>query len=135
GGGTALEAVEAAIRVLEEDGTFAAGRGSFLDEDGDVSLDAGIMDGETLNTGSIAAAIGVPNAISLARAVLDSPHAVIVGEGARRFAERHGVAVCEPADMVHPRERARWEAMDGGRARPDWAAQMFGDTVGGVARD
>src|SRR4051812_50162541 len=59
-GGSALDAVEAAVRVLEDDGTFDAGRGSFLDEDGNVSLDAGIMDGSTLNTGSVAAAMGVP---------------------------------------------------------------------------
>ena len=135
GGGSALDAVEAAVRVMEDDGTFDAGRSSFLDEDGNVSLDAGMMDGTTLNTGSVAAAMGVPNAVSLARAVLESPHAVIVGDGARRFAERHGVAVCDPAEMVHPRERARWLAAGGGEARPDWAAQMFGDTVGAVARD
>jgi beta-aspartyl-peptidase (threonine type) len=135
GGGSAIDAVEAAVNVLENDGTFDAGRGSFLDEDGNVSVDAGIMDGATLNTGSVAAAIGVPNAVTLARAVLESPHAVIVGDGARRFAERHGVAVCDPAELVHPRERARWLAAGGGLAKPDWAAQMFGDTVGAVARD
>jgi beta-aspartyl-peptidase (threonine type) len=133
--GSALDAVEAAVRSLEDNGTFDAGRGSFLDEDGFVSLDAGMMDGSTLNTGSVAAAIGVPNAVSLARAVLESPHAVIVGDGARRFAERAGVAVCDPADMVHPRERERWLAAGGGQAAPDWATQMFGDTVGAVARD
>src|ERR1700693_3378930 len=54
-GGSSMDAVEAAVRVLEDDGTFDAGRGSFLDEDGQVSLDAGIMDGESLNTGSVAA--------------------------------------------------------------------------------
>ena len=135
GGGSALDAVEAAVRVLEDDGTFDAGRGSFLDEDGNVSLDAGIMDGSTLDTGSVAAAIGVPNAVSLARAVLATEHAVIVGDGARRFAERHGVTVCDPADMVHPRERARWQMLGGGQPRSDWADQMFGDTVGAVARD
>jgi L-asparaginase / beta-aspartyl-peptidase len=135
GGGSALDAVEAAVRVLEDDGLFDAGRGSFLDEDGEVSLDAGIMDGETLNTGSVAAAIGVPNAVTLARAVLASPHAVIVGPGARRFAEAHGVAVCEPGTMVSERERARWLAAGGGQAKPDWAEQMFGDTVGAVALD
>ena len=134
-GGSSLDAVEAAVRVLEDDGTFDAGRGSFLDEDGQVSLDAGVMDGETLNTGSVAAAIGVPNAVTLARAVLDSPHAVIVGPGARRFAESHGVEVCDPETMIHPRERARWLAAGGGQAKPDWAAQMFGDTVGAVAMD
>jgi beta-aspartyl-peptidase (threonine type) len=135
GGGSALDAVEAAVRSMEDDGTFDAGRGSFLDEDGNVSLDAGIMDGSTLDTGSVAAAIGVPNAITLARAVLASPHAVIVGDGARRFAEAHGVAVCDPAEMVSERERARWLAAGGGQAKPDWAAQMFGDTVGAVAMD
>jgi beta-aspartyl-peptidase (threonine type) len=134
-GGSALDAVEAAVRVMEDDGTFDAGRGSFLDEDGNVSLDAGIMDGATLNTGSVAAAIGVPNPVSLARAVLESPHAVIVGDGARRFAERHGIAVCDPAALIHPRERARWLAAGGGEARPGWAAQLFGDTVGALARD
>ena len=134
-GGSSMDAVEAAVRVLEDDGTFDAGRGSFLDEDGEVSLDAGIMDGETLNTGSVAAAIGVPNAVTLARAVLDSPHAVIVGPGARRFAESHGVAVCEPETMISERERARWLAAGGGQADPDWAAQLFGDTVGAVALD
>lgn len=135
GGGTALDAVEAAVRVLEEDGTFDAGRGSFLDEDGKVSLDAGLMDGATLATGSVAAAMGVRSAVALARRVLESPHAVIVGDGARRFAERHGVETCDPEDLVHPRERARWEAAGGGQAGPDWAAQMFGDTVGAVALD
>lgn len=134
-GGSALDAVEAAVRVLEDDGTFDAGRGSFLDEDGNVSLDAGMMDGATLATGSVAAAIGVRSAVTLARRVLESPHAVIVGEGARRFAEQHGVETCDPADLVHPRERARWEAAGGGQAGPDWAAQMFGDTVGAVALD
>ncbi len=134
-GGSAIDAVEAAVNVLEDSGIFDAGRGSFLDEDGNVSVDAGVMDGSTLNTGSVAAAIGVPNAVTLARAVLESPHAVIVGEGAHRFAQSHGVPVCDPADLVHAREKARWLAAGGGQAKPNWAAQMFGDTVGALARD
>src|SRR3954451_16187851 len=134
-GRSALDAVEAGVRVLEDSGAFDAGRGSVLDEDGNVSLDAGIMDGTTLNTGSVAAAMGVPNAVTLARAVLDSPHAVIVGDGARRVAERHGVAVRDPGAMVHPREYRRWEDAGGREAPADWAAQLFGDTVGAVARD
>ncbi len=134
-GGSALDAVEVAVRVLEDDGTFDAGRGSFLDEDGNVSLDAGVMDGATLATGSVAAAIGVRNAVTLARRVLESQHAVIVGPGARRFAEAHGVEVCDPAEMVHPREHARWVAAGGGQRGPEWSSQMFGDTVGAVALD
>ena len=134
-GGSALDAVEAAVRVLEDDGTFDAGRGSFLDESGTVSLDAGIMDGATLEAGSIAAGVGIRNAVTVARRVLESPHAVIVGEGARRFAEATGCEVCDPAEMVHPRELARWQAAGGGQADPNWASQMFGDTVGAVALD
>jgi beta-aspartyl-peptidase (threonine type) len=134
-GGSALDACEAAVRVLEDDGTFDAGRGSFLDEDGNVSLDAGMMDGATLETGSIAGGIGIRNAVTVARRVLESPHAVIVGDGVRRFAERAGCDTCDPAEMVHPRERARWEAAGGGQATPNWAQQMFGDTVGAVALD
>ena len=119
-GGSSLDAVEQAVRVLEDDGTFDAGRGSFLDEDGNVSLDAGIMDGRTLATGSVVAAIGVPNAVTLARRVLESPHAVIVGPGARRFAEAHGVAVCEPEEMVGG---SRWRGVRTDRATrrvPRW---------------
>jgi len=134
-GGSALDAVEAAVRALEDDGSFDAGRGSFLDETGTVSLDAGIMDGATLKTGSIAAGIGIRNAVTVARRVLESPHAVIVGEGARLFAERTGCDVCDPAEMVHPRELARWQAAGGGGGGPNWASQLFGDTVGAVALD
>ena len=135
GGGSALDAVEAAVRSLEDDGTFDAGRGSFLDETGTVSTDAGIMDGGTLDTGSIAGGVGVRNPVTVARRVLESPHAVIVGDGVRLFAERTGAETCDPAEMVHPRERARWEASGGGQAEPDWASKMFGDTVGAVALD
>lgn len=134
-GGPSLDAVEAAVRFLEAHGAFDAGYGSFLDEDGEVSLDAGIMDGATLATGSVAAVEGVPHPVTLARRVLEGEWAVVVGPGARRYAERHDVEVCEPADLVHPRERARWEAAGGGEARAGWAASLFGDTVGAVALD
>jgi beta-aspartyl-peptidase (threonine type) len=60
---------------------------------------------------------------------------VIVGPGARRFAEATGCEVCDPEAMVHPRERARWLAAGGGRRGPEWSSQMFGDTVGAVALD
>ncbi|HVA87430.1 MAG TPA: isoaspartyl peptidase/L-asparaginase [Candidatus Saccharimonadales bacterium] len=135
GGGSSLDAVEAAIRVLEANDAFDAGFGSFLDEDGEVSLDAGMMDGATLATGSVAAVQGVPHPVSLARRVLESDYAVIVGPGARRFAERHGVELCDPATLVHERERARWLASGAGQVSPGWAARLFGDTVGAVARD
>ena len=134
-GGTSLDAVEAAVRVMESHGAFDAGYGSFLDEDGQISLDAGMMDGATLATGSVAAVQGVPHPVTLARRVLESEYAVIVGPGALRFAQGHGVATVDPATQVHPREHERWLASGGGQARAGWAAKLFGDTVGAVALD
>jgi beta-aspartyl-peptidase (threonine type) len=133
-GGSSLDAVEQAVVQLENDETFDAGFGSFLDIEGRVTLDAGMMDGRTLATGSVAAVTGVPNPIRLARRVLESPHAVIVGEGARAFAVAESLPVCEPHELVCEREKARWEAMSG-LDTSEWAAEMFGDTVGAVALD
>jgi beta-aspartyl-peptidase (threonine type) len=78
--------------------------------------------------------LGVPNAITLARSVMDSPLSVVVGPGAHEFAVRTGVPTCAPESMISPRERERWEA-SGGRQREGWAGALFGDTVGAVARD
>lgn len=135
GGGTALDAVELAVRALEESGIFGAGRGSALTEDGVIELDAGMMDGATLDVGSVATVIGVPHPITLARRVLESPFAVFTGAGARRFAERANVETCDPGELVSDREREAWEAR---RAHPDpdWVTTMFGrDTVGAIALD
>lgn len=134
-GGTALDAVESAVRELEESGIFGAGRGSALTEEGVIELDAGMMDGATLDVGSVATVTGVPHPITLARRVLESPFAVFTGVGARRIAERMGVETCDPGELVSDRERQAWEAR---RAQPDadWVRTMFGrDTVGAVALD
>jgi L-asparaginase / beta-aspartyl-peptidase len=134
-GGTALDAVETAVRNLEGSGIFGAGRGSALSEEGFIELDAGMMDGEHLHVGSVASVRGVPHPITLARRVLESPLAVLTGDGARRFGERSGVETCDPDDLVSEAERAIWEE----RRRhpdPDWVGTMFGrDTVGAVALD
>ncbi len=132
-GGSAVDGVVAAVSSMESSGVFDAGSGSMLDEDGGVSLDAGIMDGASLGTGSVAAVSGVPNAIVLARAVLDSPLAVVVGPGAHRFAERAGVETCPPEQLVSEREHKRWT--DTPKQSDAWAKAMFGDTVGAVALD
>ena len=134
GGGSAVDAVVAAVSRLEDDELFDAGRGSFLDEDGVVRLDAGIMCGSSLRTGSVASVAGVPNPVTLARAVMESEHAVLVGEGASRFAERAGVTTCDAEALVIPREQERWERL-GGKTDPDWVRSLFGDTVGAVAVD
>jgi L-asparaginase / beta-aspartyl-peptidase len=133
-GGSSLDAVEAAVAALEEDGTFGAGRGAALNEDGEVELDAGMMDGHTLATGSVAALPAVPAAIRVARRVLDSQYAVLVGEGALRFTRRHGLPTCDPSELISAREWRRWAAGRGEQAA-EWAQQMFSDTVGAVAAD
>ncbi|MEP6637707.1 MAG: isoaspartyl peptidase/L-asparaginase family protein [Chloroflexota bacterium] len=134
-GGSALDAVEGAVRVLEASGIFGAGRGSALNEDGVIELDAGMMDGAALHVGSVVAVRGVPHPITLARRVLESQFAVFAGAGARQFAERAGVETCDPGDLVSEREREMWEER---RVQPDanWVDTMFGrDTVGAIVLD
>lgn len=141
-GGPALEAVEAAIRVMEDHPVFDAGRGSHLNADGVVELDAGMMDGRTLRAGAVASLKRVANPISLARRVLDeSEHVFLTGEGAERFAAETGVPLCDPAELVVERERRLWEerrrANAAGRMSVASGRAAFGaaDTVGAVALD
>ncbi|XP_059479103.1 isoaspartyl peptidase/L-asparaginase [Neocloeon triangulifer] len=100
-GGSALDAVEAAVRVMEDDENFNAGTGSVLNLDGDVEMDALIMEGHKLNAGAVAAMRDVKNAVSVARLVMEkSEHILIVGQGANRFAEAHGVPRLEPGALI-----------------------------------
>ena len=108
GGGTALNAVEAAVASMEDDDTFDAGRGSFLTRDGRVQMDALLMDGGTLRAGGVACVERLRNPIRAARLVLDqSPHVYFVGTGAERFARQHGMTLCDNTDLIVPRERER----------------------------
>src|SRR4051812_5548831 len=107
-GASAVDAVEAAVAVMEDDDTFDAGRGSFLTQDGRVQMDALLMNGENLRTGGVACVERIRNPIHAARLVLDkSPHVYFVGTGAERFARQHGMALCDNAELVIPRERER----------------------------
>jgi beta-aspartyl-peptidase (threonine type) len=107
-GGTAVEAVEAAVVVMEDDEIFDAGRGSYLTNDGRVQLDALLMNGENLRTGGVACVEHLRNPIKAARLVLDkSPHVYFVGVGAERFATQHGMLLCDNMDLVIPREQER----------------------------
>ena len=107
-GGSAVDAVEAAVAVMEDDETFDAGRGSFLTQDGRVQLDALLMNGENLRTGGVACVERIRNPIHAARLVLDeSPHVYFVGTGAERFARQHGMALCDNTELVIPREQKR----------------------------
>jgi L-asparaginase / beta-aspartyl-peptidase len=110
-GGSALDAVEEAVVVLEDDETFDAGRGSFLNRDGKVQLDAFIMDGATLRGGGVGCVERLRNPVRAARKILsDSPHVYFVAEGAERFAAEHGIALCRNEDLVIPREVERLRA-------------------------
>jgi beta-aspartyl-peptidase (threonine type) len=129
-GGTALDAVEAAVRVLEDDPTFNAGTGATLTAAGDVELDASIMDGETLRCGAVAVVKDVKNPVSLARAVMErTEHVLLAGAGASAFAREIGFPLVENALLVTPSQRRRWEA-----ARIRGGGSKTG-TVGAVARD
>ncbi len=107
-GGTALDAVEESVVIMEDDETFDAGRGSFLNRDGKVQLDALIMDGGTLRAGGVGCVERVRNPVRAARKILsESPHVYFVAEGAERFAAEHGVELCRNEDLVIPREVER----------------------------
>ncbi len=130
-GGSALDAVEAAVRVLENDPTFDAGRGSFFNAIGEVEMDAIVMDGRDLNFGAVAAVQRVRHPVTLARLVMtESEHAMIVGAGAEAFAREHGVPVCPIIELLTERGVERWKA-----AHPPKGESAPSDTVGAVALD
>jgi beta-aspartyl-peptidase (threonine type) len=110
GGGSALDSVEAAVRVLEDHPRFNAGRGSVLTTEGTVEMDASIMEGDTLRNGAVAAVSGVRNPVTLARRILESGrHALFAGPGAVARARALGVELCDPQDLVTERQRRRLE--------------------------
>jgi beta-aspartyl-peptidase (threonine type) len=107
-GGPALDAVEEAVVIMEDDETFDAGRGSFLNRDGKVQLDALIMEGSTLRAGGVGCVERLRNPVRAARKILsESPHVYFVGEGAEKFAAEHGIPLCRNEDLIIPREVER----------------------------
>jgi beta-aspartyl-peptidase (threonine type) len=128
-GGPALDAVERAVRVLEDHPRFNAGRGSVLTREGTIEMDASIMEGDRLRCGAVAAVTRIANPITLARRVLDAGrHVLLVGEGAVAFARAAGIPECDPAALVTDRQRRRHAAL-AREPRP------HGGTVGAVALD
>ncbi|HEV2272760.1 MAG TPA: isoaspartyl peptidase/L-asparaginase [Acidobacteriaceae bacterium] len=126
-GGSALDAVEAAVVVLEDDEAFDAGRGSFLTRDGRVQLDALIMDGATLRAGGVGCVERLRNPIRAARLVLDeSPHVYFVGVGAEEFAREHGMEWIDNGELVIDRERLRLQEAQR-RERAGLADNSFAD--------
>src|SRR6267143_1010390 len=126
-GGSALDAVEAAVRALEDHPRFNAGFGSVLTSAGTVEMDASIMEGDQLRCGAVAAVNGFANPITLARRVMEgTPHVLLAGEGAREFARAQGLPECDPQALVTERQRARHTRR---------TAEAMKGTVGAVALD
>src|SRR5438094_9362096 len=138
-GGSALDAVEEAVVIMEDDETFDAGRGSFLNREGKVQLDALIMDGNTLRAGGVGCVEHLRNPVRAARKILsESPHIYFVAEGAERFAAEHGIPLCKNEDLVVPREVERLREFQSrtSEERADlFAPTISHDTVGAVALD
>jgi isoaspartyl peptidase/L-asparaginase-like protein (Ntn-hydrolase superfamily) len=131
-GGSALDAVEAAVVVLEDEPLLNAGRGAALTSEGAAELDAALMDGRTRAAGAVACVRGIANPVRAARLVLErSPHVLLVGPGAEAFAAAHGLPRVDPASLATPARRADLEAV----LRARGAGSAAGGTVGAVARD
>src|SRR5215468_726519 len=108
-GGGALDAVLAAVTLLEDDPAFNAGVGSCLTADGGVEMDASLMDGFSRSGAGVALVTSVCNPIRLAHAVLlDGRHVLLGGAGAEAFARRSGLPTAPPESLVTPRQRQRW---------------------------
>ena len=106
---TALEAVSAAVVVLEDSPLFNAGRGSCFNADGEIEMDASIMDGETLRAGAVAAVRRIRNPILAARLVMEKTrHVLLAGEGAEKLARQHGLQLEE---LEYFRTERRLEAL------------------------
>lgn len=141
-GGSAVDAVVAAIRVMEESPLFNSGVGAVLTENGTVEHDASIMDGETLNSGAVTGTMHLPSPIRAARLVMDSSrHVFLAQEGAEAFAFAHGTDSVSNETFVTPRRREQWtracgpeSGSEGADAGGDAAASVLG-TVGAAALD
>ena len=137
-GSSALDAVEAAVRILEADPTFDSGRGAFLNELGEIELDAMIMDGKTLDFGAVSAVQNLMHPVSLARKVMEeTEHCYLTGTGAQRFARKIGFQELAPEALLTARELAFYEKI---KTQPTFRTHhpfefRPSDTVGAVAMD
>jgi beta-aspartyl-peptidase (threonine type) len=146
-GGRSLDAVEAAVRALEDAPRFNAGRGSVLTCAGTVETDASIMDGDQLRCGAVAAVSRIANPVTLARHILeDGRHVLLAGDGALAFARSVGMPQCDPSSLITERRRKQLHAAtlgesrawDGGAPAPRRPTARDTDlkgTVGAVALD
>lgn len=138
-GGTALDAVETAVKHLEDSPLFNAGKGSVFTNNGTHEMDASIMDGETLDAGAVSLITGIKNPVSLAREVMDkTEHVFLAGEGAMRFAKSLGYPVEKPDYFYDEFRYQQWQHIkDSDKFQLDHSLkkdEKFG-TVGAVACD
>ncbi|XP_063048380.1 isoaspartyl peptidase/L-asparaginase [Engraulis encrasicolus] len=137
-GASALDAVEAATRSLEDNPAFDAGHGAVQNTEGEVELDAIIMDGSTLASGAVSSVRNIANPITLARAVMEqTDHAMLTDRGANLFAEKMGIPTVPTEALVTEIERKEWERQ---KSYSIGVKEMFNnqwahDTVGAVALD
>ncbi|WP_147820809.1 isoaspartyl peptidase/L-asparaginase [Salidesulfovibrio onnuriiensis] len=138
-GMSALEAVERAVNILEEDPTFDAGRGAFINARGDIELDAMIMDGRTLDFGCVAALRNLLNPVSVARRIMDArDFRMLVGPGAQEFARAQGFDEVPIEELLTERELKLYEKIKNDESfKPisAFSGQAPSDTVGAVALD
>jgi beta-aspartyl-peptidase (threonine type) len=135
-GGSALDAVEAAVIVLEDDPVFDAGYGSHLNLDGRVECDAIVMNAATLRAGAAAGLQRIKNPIRLARKIMEhSNHMMLVAQGAERFAAQHGLELCDPEDLISPAEREAWRKCKEDKHAAEHHRGHEQGTVGAVALD
>ena len=134
-GGSALDAVAAAVVLLEDDPLFNAGRGATFTFDGKIELDAAIMDGRDRAAGAVAGVTTVRHPVLLARAVMEQgPHVFLAGAGAERFAREHGFEAVDPAWFETPERRRQLEEFRQRKGAWFDSSVKYG-TVGAVARD
>lgn len=138
-GGTALDAVEIAVKLLEDSPLFNAGNGSVFTAEGTHEMDASIMDGKTLNAGAVSLITGIKNPVSLARDVMErSEHVFLAGEGAMQFAKQLNYKLEDAAYFYDELRHKQWlEIKDTDHFQLDHSKQKdskFG-TVGAVACD
>jgi beta-aspartyl-peptidase (threonine type) len=134
-GGSAMDAAQAAVIILEDDPALDAGRGSVLTAEGTVELDAGLMRGSDLKSGAVATVSRIRNPILLARQVLDSPYVMLTGTGAENFAAARGMSLVDPSELIVERERENFARWKRGELRVNDAGDYAHDTVGAVAMD
>lgn len=109
-GGSSLDAVEAVVKMLEDNPLFNAGKGAVFTNEGKIELDAAIMNGKTLSAGAVAGITTVKNPITAARAVMEkSEHVMMIGKGAEKFAEQQGLVIVDPSYFY---TEERWRVLE-----------------------